>query len=411
VAGIDKSIEIFADRVFSFEGHLREWSPFVKSPLLWRYAAGGPDTSNPVGIRRDAPPDTYGQRLIPRFQPPGLHVTSPDHDIPVIGFGPIAPAWPDRLGKLYRHAGGWDHRRWNQRPLPQDIDVGYFNAAPADQQVDALHADEHVLLENLHPVLPRLSTHLSAATPEAVVERPGQPAEAVPFLCDTMWIDTDRGVCALSWRARIILPAWDAPGRVRVALAGAAASAMPFVGGAATPRLPPEPAVPVVAAPVGSAPVPALPTPAVDAAPSLPAAADPFPIERCAAIAASCARRAGDVAKILDENGLSEDDWDALEHRWAQALRQDAEQGRTARLAAYDRAYVARLEEERGPITPEEYARLALAHDRDRAALTRALRDMELPWGASARILRVFAERIAADAALGERVRAAMADP
>jgi hypothetical protein len=159
-------------------------------------------------------------------------------------------------------------------------------------------------------------------------------------------------------------------------------------------------------------------TPAGPAATSLPVAtgspalaSDPFPIERCAAIAASCALRAADLAAILGANDLSEDDWDALEHRWSQALRLDAQQGRPERLAAYDRAYVARLEEERGPITPEAYARLALAHERDKAALTRALRDLELPWGATPRILRVFAERIAADPALADRVRAAMAEP
>ena len=88
-------------------------------------------------------------------------------------------------------------------------------------------------------------------------------------------------------------------------------------------------------------------------------------------------------------------------------LRKDAEQGRTDRLAAYDRAFVARLEKERGPLTAEEYARLAL-HEHDRAALARALNDLGLPWGAMPRIQRVFAERMAADPALDERVKAAL---
>jgi hypothetical protein len=410
VGAVDKTIEIYGDRVFNYQGTLREGSRFVKSPLLWRHAAGGPSTSNPVGIRHDAPWDTYGQRLLPRIQPPGLHVTGPEV-IPAIGLGPIAPTWPERLEKLYAHAAGWDHRAWNQRPLPRDIDAAYFNAATADQQTDAIRPDERIVLENLHPIFSRLATNLYPVMPEAVVERPGQAAEAVPFLCDTMWIDSDRGVCVLSWRARIILAAPNAPGRVVVTLAGVPAGAS--IPAAAVPR----PTGPL-GSPGGPAPTPGYPTSAGAAAPS-PAGAtslppppeDPFSIERCAAIAASCARRATETAAILAANNLTEDDWDAFEHRWAQVLKQDAQQGYNERLAAYDRAYVARLEEERGPFKPEEYARLALAHDRDKAALTRALRDLELPWGSSQRILRVFAERIAANPALAEQIRAAMAEP
>jgi hypothetical protein len=409
VAGVDKSIEIYGDRVYTHEGVFRDGSRFTKSPLLWRHAAGGPGTANPVGIRHDAPWDTYGQRLLPRLQPPGLWVTGPEV-IPIVGFGPIAPTWPQRLEKLHVHARGWDPQRWNQRPLPRDIDTAYFNAATADQQVEAIRPDERIVLENLHPVLSHLATNLFPVVPVAVVERPGQPAEGAPFVCDTMWIDSDRGVCTLSWRARILLSGPNDPGRVVVTLAGMPAA--PILGEttvAGAPSLTGRPASaapgPTPAAPPGPA---ARPPPAASSPPPPPA--DPFSVERCAAIAASYARTRDQVA-LLAENGLTEDEWDALEQRWAQALRLDAEQDRTDRLATYDRAYVARLEEERGPITPEAYARLALAHERDRAALTRALRDLELPWGATPRILRVFSERMAADPALAERVRAALAEP
>jgi hypothetical protein len=419
VAGADKTMDIFCDRVFTSEGWIREGAPFVKAQLHWKYAAGGPGTANPLGIRLDAPPDPYGQVLIPRFQPPGTQVMRPGDFIPIIGLGPIAPWWPPRLEKLYRHAHGWDHQRWHLRPLPQDIDAAYFNAAPADQHVDAIRPDERIVLDNLHPDLPHLVTNLSGEKPEAVVERPGKPIEVVPFLCDTMVIDADRGVATLSWRARIILEARDEPGRVHVTLAGAAqpapreearvtattaaVSAAPQVAVASIPDRSPEVAAPPVtpAAPPRPAPSPAPWTPG-----SPP---DRFPLERCAAIAASVARSPNDTAKILEANDLTEDDWDAIEHHWSQVLKREAEEHEDAKQAAYDRAYVLRLEQERGPITPEEYARLALAHERgDRGALTRALRDLGLPWGASKRIERVFAERMAANPALGERVQAAM---
>lgn len=400
-AGADKLLEVFADRVFTLDGFVRQASgPFAKSPLTWRYAAGGPGTWNPVGIRQDAPPDPYGQRLMPRIQPAGLQITRPDQVIPVIGYGPISPAWPERVAKLHRHAHAWDPRSWNQRPLPQDIEAAYFNVAPSDQHVDAIRAEERILLENLHPDYPRLVTNLSPVTPEAVVERPGQAAEVVPFVCDTMWIDTDRGTCTLSWRARIVLAAANAPGRVEVRLAGDAAVAEAVPIAASTP----PPAAPVGATP--SAPAPAPPA----TAPAAPAARvhDPSSIERCAAIAAACALRPADTLVILEQHGLSEDDWDELEHRWSSVLKKDAAEARTDRLDAYDQAYVAQIEKERGPITPEAYARLALAHQRDRDALTRALRELGLPWGASQRIQRVFEERMKKDPALADRVRAAM---
>jgi hypothetical protein len=129
----------------------------------------------------------------------------------------------------------------------------------------------------------------------------------------------------------------------------------------------------------------------------------------CATIAAAIALRPQNTATILERHGLSEEGWDAIEEHWAGVIKQDTEQGREA-LEIYDRSYVLSLEAERGPITPEEYARLALAHQRDRAALTRALRDFGLPWGASPRVQRVYAERMAANPALAAQVRAIIAE-
>jgi hypothetical protein len=420
VAGADKAMEVFGDRVFSLEGYMREGAKFAKSPLDWRYAAGGPDTPNPVGIRNDAPRDTYGQRLLARFQPAGFHVASADVAIPAIGFGPIAPTWPQRWEKLYRHAYGWDPHRWFERPVPDDIDPGYFNVAPPDQQVDAIRADERIVLENLHPLLPRLVTSLAPATPQGVLERPGRPVEGVSFVCDTMWIDTDRQVCALTWRTRLLLASPEDPGRFWVTLVEAQAQAQPqpqaqapVQAASPAPSAAGAPAQPSAGPAAAAAPAPPPARPA--APPPLPQDPNPqglpvdrYPLEHCAAIAASYARRPADRAAILSENGLTEDDWDALDHFWSQALKRDAAKDDTRRQEAYDRAYVMRLEQERGPIRPEEYARLVSTHQRDRAALTRALSELGLPWGSSQRIERVFAERMAKSPELRAAVDAAL---
>jgi hypothetical protein len=136
----------------------------------------------------------------------------------------------------------------------------------------------------------------------------------------------------------------------------------------------------------------------------LPLAA--HPIERCAALAASLARRPGERAAILAEHALVEARSAALRDHWAEAIRQEARRGRTALLEAYDQAYVARLEEERGPITAEEYARLVVAGERGSA--DEALAALSLPRGALMRLNRVWLGRLADDAALAARVSAAV---
>jgi uncharacterized protein YjbI with pentapeptide repeats len=117
------------------------------------------------------------------------------------------------MAKLLGHAAGWDHRRWNERPLPHGIDLGYFNVAPPDQQLGELHDDTRIVLENLHPEYARLTTRLRWAPPRAVVERNGVVQE-LPLRCDTLSIDTDRGVCNLVWRGQVSLRRPDEAGRV-----------------------------------------------------------------------------------------------------------------------------------------------------------------------------------------------------
>lgn len=216
-AGVDKAIDVHADRVWTQDGHLREGTAFTKMPLRWERAAGGPDTVNPVGVRPDARPDIYGQVPIPNLQPPGFYVGWPTDVIPPIGFGPVAPSWPGRRGMLHWHAASWDHRTWVGRPLPADIDAAFFNAAPPDQQVDEIRGDERIVLENLHAEHARLVTRLPGLAPRATVERAGAAAQALQMRCDTLSIDSDRGVCSLVWRGQVALARQDE--RVKLVIA------------------------------------------------------------------------------------------------------------------------------------------------------------------------------------------------
>ena len=206
VGEVDKAIAVFGDRTWTPDGQMHEGPRFVQMPLRWERAAGGPGTANPVGVRMGsaAVGDRYGAVTLPNLQAPGTYLASPADVLAPIGFGPLTPRWPSRAEKLYRHAAGWEPGRWNERPVPDDIDAGYFNAAPGDQQVAEIRSGERVVLENLHVEHARLVTNLAQVEPRAVVERAGGSAE-VRLRCDTLWIDTDRGCCSLVWRGQVLL--------------------------------------------------------------------------------------------------------------------------------------------------------------------------------------------------------------
>jgi hypothetical protein len=195
VGKLDKVVEIFGDRSVSPQGRISPPSGFVKMPLRWERAAGGPGTSNPVGIRTGV----YSAPALPNLQPPGPLLTTIRGPIEPIGFGPIAPIWPQRSERLGQLVASWDHEGWFRRPLPAGLDGQYFNCAPSDQQIDELAPDARIVLESLHREYPRLSTNLAGVIPRAALERAGR-REEIAFRCDTLWIDTDRVMCSVIWR-------------------------------------------------------------------------------------------------------------------------------------------------------------------------------------------------------------------
>ncbi len=203
VAGaVNKTIAVYGDRRFLPGGELSPPAELERVPLCWERAAGGPGTANPAGVAADP----YGAEpavWAPNFQPPGIYVASAMDPIPPAGMGPLAPDWPDRWQKLGRAAASWNPRRWYAEPLPEGMDAAYFNSAPPDQQVDHVAPDERIILENLHPEHPRLVTQLDGVIPRATLRSPGRPDSSIDLRCDTLWIDTDRGVCCATWRGTV----------------------------------------------------------------------------------------------------------------------------------------------------------------------------------------------------------------
>lgn len=216
VGTVDKEIEVHADRSWTDSGSLREGPRFTRMPIVYERAAGGPDTSNPVGMRVYAA-DTYGAMGIPNLQPPGLNLHQRGEWVPPIGYGPIAPTWPSRVEKLGQRNAAFAQAIRYDTPLPEGIDARFFNVAPEDQQTTSIRANERIVLENLHQEHSRLVTSLPGFTPRAVVERNGS-AEEVTLAADTLWIDTDRGQCTLVWRGHISLAHSSELGRIVITM-------------------------------------------------------------------------------------------------------------------------------------------------------------------------------------------------
>ncbi|NUP06020.1 MAG: DUF2169 domain-containing protein [Polyangiaceae bacterium] len=122
---------------------------------------------------------------------------------PVVGFGPLSRPSPSGDSHLRP-----EDRAWLKDPLghprPRGFDPGYFCAAPEEQRsAEALRADQRVILEGLDPTHARLETNLAGVAPSlrsVLLTR-----ELPPFIGDTLYIDIDRRIATLVFRAIVPL--------------------------------------------------------------------------------------------------------------------------------------------------------------------------------------------------------------
>jgi hypothetical protein len=226
---IDKSLEVWSGRVWSPDGTIKSGQEATRFNLSYEQASGGPGTDNPVGIPTGAdliehmsalvmqdPRTGLSPLAIPGVVPQGRSPASPNDYVPPVGFGPIAPAWPQRQRKVRSSSNGLP-RNWNLSPFPVGFDFSFFNAAPEDQQLDELLGDEQIVLENVHPEFRRLVTCLPREHPCAFVEHPAAPPEELPMRCDTLWVDADNRIFTLTWRGRLTIADPSQTGRVLIA--------------------------------------------------------------------------------------------------------------------------------------------------------------------------------------------------
>jgi hypothetical protein len=171
-------------------------TPFRRMALRYERAALAGE--NPIGFTGAAQAGEIG-RPLPSIVAAGTQTP---------GFGPLPLLWRARRRNLPDAAALWAYRvRLASAAMPPGFDFDLLNSAPAEQQLTALPPHAAIVLENLHPQLPRLETRLPALAPKLfrLDRSTGRPGP-VALRLDTVWIDTDRAVVVVSWRGLTPIP-------------------------------------------------------------------------------------------------------------------------------------------------------------------------------------------------------------
>jgi uncharacterized protein YjbI with pentapeptide repeats len=194
---VDRTLHVLGER--SEGGRPR---PFSRMPLVWERAVGGPGTDNPVGV---APGSGRAANVLDPH----------DATLPAC-FAPLSRYWPEAKRSL----GAASRRAVDAREpaLPEGFDGAYFQDAPASQRVPALAGDEWLVLDGLHPALPRLQTRLPGVLVSAMAYDGLGRAAPVALALDTVAIEVDRQLATLLFRGSLDVAAATALDDVTVML-------------------------------------------------------------------------------------------------------------------------------------------------------------------------------------------------
>ncbi len=117
------------------------------------------------------------------------------------GLGFVGRSWPPRI----QLAGTWDETWVKERHpfLPNDFDFGYWNGAPADQQIPYPPPDAAIHLTNLTPS-GKLAIRLPGHRAFVACRWLDGEIEAEPMFIDTLLVDTEAMTLTVVWRS--VLP-------------------------------------------------------------------------------------------------------------------------------------------------------------------------------------------------------------
>jgi hypothetical protein len=190
--------------------------PFVKMPISYDNAFGGIDKSNPDEKKHRYYPTNHAGRgfhyylskegidrkPLPNTERIGRQVRWPRASHRPMAFGSVARGWQPRP----RFGGTYD-QNWidNIFPfLPPDFDERYYQAAPADQQIEHLQGGEEVEMLNLTPQRKTYFRVPKLEVPVTFYLKNGEEKE-VKAVNDTITIEPDLGRFILVWRTHLPL--------------------------------------------------------------------------------------------------------------------------------------------------------------------------------------------------------------
>ncbi len=162
---LDKTLHVLGERR---EAH-KQPASFTSLPLLWERALSGRNGTNPVGVKD---------------RPAGI--IDPRRPLDPAGLGPRSPSWPGRDLGPYLESVGASGSPWE---WPESISPEAFGAAPLDQRVDALEGDEWLIVDGMHPELPRFASRLPRPIASAHLRDETGRREAFALSLDTVAID------------------------------------------------------------------------------------------------------------------------------------------------------------------------------------------------------------------------------
>lgn len=198
---LEKTVQVVGDRL----NPSVQPAPFYRMPMTWDRAPRGAQGQNPHGVHAQT------------GRMPNLFDTR-DQNLP-IGLGAMARSFPARRNLL----GSFDPKALeNPVPPPNSGDVWsilvppnvpfeYFQCAPADQQLDVLHGNESLWLENLVEGTSRVHTELPAIKALARVFGASIPpqGQTLDLIADTLLIDGVEKHLTITFRGTVPVPSTE----------------------------------------------------------------------------------------------------------------------------------------------------------------------------------------------------------
>jgi len=168
----NKQIAVTGPRTFGFMG-LSDPASASEVAIDWQHAFGGEikqpaqdqlntngiikkkagadrwdtDDRNPVGRGKDKSSGAAGPQVeVSLLNPYRAGLTQSNY--PPVSFNPLGRSWLPRRTLAGTYDEAWRKTQWPLQPM--DFDYGYWNCAPADQQVDFLTPGTRIHLSNLY---------------------------------------------------------------------------------------------------------------------------------------------------------------------------------------------------------------------------------------------------------------------